>query len=290
MKKCIDAALRLFCAIDDLRAIMCHPFVWNGAVVATEGHYLLRVRGYGTMEYNNDDETYGKRPNIDAVMRSEYNTHGYLNVDKLKDYANDYSVQIGGHRTKGENIQLLIDASGLLGVDRWAVDTSCNALILHTDDGKITIMIMPWQEEGKLIELDSEGYSEVHEDAAHKYFHTYEDKARKAEEEEKRKYEEYMQNHHKIWKIYVKRTETGVLLVDAPTYEDAMRIAERNSDDAELEGDYEYEVDEDDYEEDVDHDEIQNEYSRNSIATMEETKWGNKFISVDDYPYFDDED
>ena len=99
-----------------------------------------------------------------------------------------------------------------------------------------------------------------------------------------------MQNHHKIWKIYVKRTETGVLLVDAPTYEDAMRIAERNSDDAEWESDYEYEVDENDYEEDVDHDEIQNDYSRNSIATMEETKWGNKFISVDDYPYFDDED
>lgn len=289
MEKCIDAALRLFCSKDEVRPVQAHPFMWKDSVVATNGKTLLRVTGYDTMEYNNDDEKYGRRPNIDGIMKSEYNTDGYLRVDKLKDCVGDSTIIIGGHAVRTDNISLIIEASGLLGIDRWAVDTSCKPVVLHTDDGNIKILIMPLLLDTPLatVDLEQDGYSMVDESKAHKYLNEYEERLRIEQEEAKRKHDEYMANHHTIWKIYVKRTEVGVLLVDAPTYDDAMRIAERNRDDAEWGGDYDYEVDKDDYEEDVDHDEILDYYPDYSIATMEETKYGNKFIHVDDYEYFD---
>lgn len=298
MKENIDLALRLFCyKTDNLRPVQLNPFTCEELACATNGYILLAVKGHATYDYYKDDGEYGSMrvPNIKSVLPTTYCYCGKMTVADIDEAVttNDYYCTIKNIHISSTYMKMVTEASKLLGVSAWNVDIEHKNLVLTADNENVIILVLSGVvkgEEIKILPKDANIPTNINEDFARASLVVFKRKEKERIEEEQRKKEEYDRSHHKIWKIYVKRTDVGVLLVEAPDEETAFAIAEQEASEATFDDDYEYEVDKDDFEEDVDHYKIQRDYSCDSIATPEKTKYGYKFIRVNEYEHFDEEE
>lgn len=291
MKKNIDKALRLFTKDDEFRRISSVPFKVDDVVVATNYMSLMAVNGLPTNKYiDNDNSEYGKRFDIGAIL-TDVEANKYVVVEELETSINGQTiVKIDNFHFRAELLKTVIKASKLLGISQLGIAENKYKLFLQTDKKDIRFLVAGTETYGEdftVIPTHDKGESSINKKAAKSYLEVFDKEEQREKEEAERKRQEYLKNHHTIWRIPIKRTEVGYLLVDAPDEETALAIAKMERPNATFDEDFDYEIEEYDIEEDVDHEEIQEEYERERIFINSKNKWGYNFVRVDEYEYFD---
>ena len=295
MKENIDKALKIMCGYDEIIPVINLPWEENDCVYATNMRVAIRVSGFDHYKYNDNEEKYGKFPNIDNTISNAGEIIGYIHIKQIREAVddNDGCVNIHENNVQAKFMRLVADAALILGINMLSVRKSGHTLVFSTDTQDVIIIaVCDYNDylEHRLLPMCSYVKTEcyINKGLAQYGLEEYLEKEQTRKEEEERKRKEYESNHHKIWKIYVKRTDVGELLVEAPDYKTAMEIAEAQSDDAEFDDDFDYKVDEYDYEEDIDHEEIQDKYDEKRIFTPQKTEYGYQYVAVRDYKHFDE--